>query len=114
MTFVFLASVCGVTYSTKPKPLVLHLYYRFLFLTVVLQDIKLDSKEFCTFLELQTQLYTTFIGICQAIWVRNSSTADRSAGANPEAREAAEVMGGPILRSLPAGAGSKPPSSGIG
>ena len=52
-------------------------------------------------------------GRCQASCVCRS-TADRSARADPEAREAAEVMEGPILRSLPAGAGSKPPLSGIG
>jgi len=35
-------------------------------------------------------------------------------GAVRAAREAAEAMAGPTRRSLPAGAGSKPPSSGIG
>ena len=35
-------------------------------------------------------------------------------GAARAVREAAEAMEGPTLRSPPAGAGSKPPSSGIG
>lgn len=40
--------------------------------------------------------------------------ADWKTGVNHEALEAAKVMEGPTLRSLPTGAGSKPPSSGIG
>ena len=53
------------------------------------------------------------IGGCQGSCVCRSS-ADRTAGAGRDAREAAEVMEAPTLRSLPAGAGFKPPSSGIG
>jgi len=40
--------------------------------------------------------------------------ADWMTGVCHEALEAAQVMEGPTLRSLPTGAGSKPPPSGIG
>jgi hypothetical protein len=52
-------------------------------------------------------------GVCQHSCVCRS-IAEWSAGADLEARKAAEVMEETILRSLPAGAGFKPPSSGIG